>query len=218
MEVFTFADSSAAGRADETRFKDYPTTIASSEADLADKPGPTLVNLYNGLIDEGAPPVNKFTTRGDGARRVFALLVEKYAGQAVEAESENVAPGDAKPAGDESNEDSMATKGKKAKKAAKAKKAPRIKSERVPKEKRVRAPRPKKDRQYKAEVISKGSEKRKADALALIERKTGATAAEIKDKLGVTLGTAKNLVWYLRRDGHKIVVDRESERKPYVIK
>ena len=40
---------------------------------------------------------------------------------------------------------------------------------------------------------------------------------EIADKLELSLGSAKNLVWYLRRDGEKIVVDKTSDRKPYVI-
>ena len=215
MQVFTYSDISAANRAAETRFTDSPTTVAASDADLMAKSGPALVALYNGLIDDADKAIERFNNRGDGARRVFTLLVEKYAGQPVESESKNVDQADAKSAGDTetNNEDDMATKGKKVKKAAKAKVA------KAPREKKVREPRAKKDRSYKAEVVSKGSKARMDEALALISRKTGATAEEIKDKLGVSLGTAKNLVWYLRRDGNKIVVGAKAEsgRRPYVI-
>lgn len=220
--VFTYSDAASANRAAEMRFPDAPTTVASEEADLLQKSGPALVALYNGLVAEGVPPVNKFTTRADGARRVFVLLIDKYSTQPIEDESSNVAPDDDKSAGEDTNEDDMAAKGKKVKKTPKPKKAPRVKKERVEGPKKVRVKKeqpagPKKTRAYQDEVISKGSEKRKAEALAMIERKMGATADEIKDKLGLSLGTAKNLVWYLRREGKKIVVDKTSERRPYVM-
>ena len=216
MQVFTYTDMAAAERASETRFREHPTTIAASHDDLSSKSGPALVSLYNGLIPEGEKPIERFMTRSAGAERVFELLVKQYQHQPVESESASVAPADATT----SNEEDMATKGKKSTKTAAKKTAkPKTpKAPKAPKEKKVRAPRVPKDRNYKAEVVSKGSEKAKASALDLIQRANGATADEIKERLGVSLGTAKNLVWYLRRDGHKIVVDRTKERKPYVIK
>lgn len=206
LAVYTYSNIASATRAAETRFTDYPTTVAAEESDLSRHSGPALVSLYNNLIGEGETPVNKFTTRSDGARRVFTLLVEMYAQQPVESEADSVVP----ETETTTNEDDMKgkTKPKKAKKEPKAKKV-RVKKERV-----AKAP---KDRHYKASVVSKGSEKAKGTALEMIQRANGATADEIKDRLGVSLGTAKNLVWYLRRDNYKIVVDRTKERKPYVI-
>lgn len=171
------------------------------EADLASFSGPSLVALYNALgAESGTPPVSRFTTRGDGARRCFTIIEEKYRNQptevAAEASSEPEGPAD-----NETNEegtDDMA-KAKKTKKAPKAK-VVRIKKERVAKGPRV----------HKSEVKSKGGEASKATALEMIKRANGATAEQIAERLEVSIGTAKNLVWYLRRDGKKIVLDRKT--------
>lgn len=175
--------------------------------------GPSLVSLHNALIALAGidvPNVNRFTTRQDGQRRVFALLESNFK-TAPEAAAPPKVDVPAATSETTTNEDDMATKGKKAKKT-KAVKVAKVKKVRTPK-----APREKKVRQYKAAVVSKGGEKAKASALEMIERKNGATAQEIADKLELSLGSAKNLVWYLRRDGKKIVVNKDSERKPYVI-
>lgn len=193
--------------------------------DLAKLSGPALAMLFNRLIDKAVEGDNsekhvaRFKDRESGAKRVFDLL-ETHFKDAPEAAAPSTGNTSA---AESSNEEDMATKGKKstkkvAKKTAKPKTPKAPKAPKAPKEKKVRAPRVPKDRNYKAEVVSKGSEKAKASALELIQRANGATADEIKERLGVSLGTAKNLVWYLRRDGHKIVVDRAKERKPYVIK
>jgi len=189
--------------------------VAAASASDLNLSGPTLAVLFNKLLDKAVPGDNtenhvaRFKDRESGARRVFTLLEEHFK-DAPEAAAPST--GNTSAAPETNNEDDMATKGKK-----KVKKAAKAKVAKAPREKKVREPRPKKDRSYKDEVVSKGSEKRMGEALKLIERKNGATATEIKDGLGVSLGTAKNLVWYLRRDGHKIVVDRASERRPYVI-
>ena len=125
IEVFAFSDAGAAARADESRFADHPTVFGAGEDDFASKlSGPAIVGLHNALIDEGAKPVERFATKGDGAKRLFALLTEKFSTIPVEPESKSVAGADAAATTNENEEDDMATKGKKTTKAAKPKKAP----------------------------------------------------------------------------------------------
>jgi hypothetical protein len=113
--VFTYSDAASATRAAESRFLDETTMIVSAEIDLEAWAGPALVRTYNNLIEEGATPVNKFATRADGARRVFALLEDKYKNQPVESEAANskatsaAATDETKP---KDGEDDMAVKGK----------------------------------------------------------------------------------------------------------
>lgn len=208
-EVFTFTDDAAATRAAEGRFLDHPTAIFSNVGDLANRSGPSLVAFHNALIPEGVKPVNKFETRTIGAERVFALLESQYQHQPVESEAAN---SKATEAASTKDEDDMTTKGK----AKKVKKAKEPKAPRAKKEKKVRV---KKDRTFKAAVKSKGGEKSKATALEMISRKMGATAEEIAERLELSVGSAKNLVWYLRRDGNKIVRGTKSDagRQPYVM-
>lgn len=184
---------------------------AASPEDLA-LSGPALAGLYAKLADLagiGGTTPSRFATRGDGQRRVFALLEENF-----KTAPEAAAPpaSDTPAVTDETTtqeNDDVATKGKKAKKVKVAQAGKKV---RTPK-----APREKKERKLKATIVSKGGEKSKAVALEMIQHKMGATAQEIAEKLELSLGSAKNLVWYLKRDGNKIVVNKESDRKPYVI-
>lgn len=94
------------------------------------------------------------------------------------------------------------------------KKMKKTKAAKAPKVKKA----PKERKGYKTEVASTGGTESKAKALELIQRAKGATPAEIAEKLECSLGTAKNLIWYLRRDGKKIVLgEKVGDRRPYVI-
>lgn len=209
--IVTTHDGREAAKAWLASSKKVGGEVVANPDDLKNKvSGTTMVILHTTLAkiansygrDRKVADVTKFESRSVGARRCFELIEELYQNQAPEAAAPPKA--DEVAATTTTNEDEMA-KGKKTKKV-KAAKAPREKKAKV-----------KKDRQYKAAVVSKGGEKAKATALEMIQRKSGATAQEIADKLELSLGSAKNLVWYLRRDGHKIVVDKTSDRKPYVI-
>lgn len=207
VEVFTFTDPAAANRAAGSRFEGAPTTVVAEESDLASMSGPAIVALHNALAQDDSQVVSRFATRSDGARRTFARLEERFRAQPTESESKNV------PA-EVINEGEAEVAPKKSKKAAKPKKA---RAEKVVRAKK--APAEKKGRSYKPEVRSTGGTQSKATALEMIQRKNGATVEEIAERLGLSVGSAKNLVWYLRRDGHKIVAGTKSDagRKPYVI-
>ena len=210
LAVFTFSNEASANRATETRFADYPTRIVETASDFVTNPrggasGPELVALYNALIAEGTAPVERFKTRDAGAERVFALLEAKYKDQPVESEAASF-EGEEAAANDETEtqESEVAAKKAKVKKPAKAKKAKAEKKPRAAKVKGEKKP-------YQAEVNSSGGEASKATALELMQRPNGATVERIATKLGVSEGTAKNLIWYLRRDGKKIELNREKK-------
>lgn len=182
--------------------------VVGDADDLKAFGGPALVALYNTLKPDDAEAVARFTTKADGARRAFAALEARYQNQAVEAAAPSTVSDDSA-ASDETihNEDDMTKKTKKAKVA------------KAPKEKKVRAPKVKKERKgYSAKVKSSGGADSKAKALELIGRAKGATPEEIAEKLECSVGTAKNLIWYLRRDGEKIIRgEKAGDRRPYVI-
>ena len=180
---------------------DAPTWLVTCAADLATKPGPLLVKLHNALAPEGTE-VKKFETRMHGADRLFRLINGDNPKDSAPTAEPAAAP------------TALPSNVEKEAEMAKTKKPKKVKTVRV---KAVRVAKAPKDRSYKAKVVSKGGEKAMGSALELIKRANGATAQEIADKLEVSLGTAKNLVWYLRRDGKKIVVDKTKDRKPYVI-
>lgn len=179
--------------------------------------GPGLVLLFNELVtianerQDGSKmePTARFTTKGDGQRRCFELLEELYITKAPEA----AAPPKTESPAATNEEDDMASK------KGKTKKAPRVKKEKVAKAPRVKkAPKEKKPRVHKDKVASTGGSASKATALELIGRANGATPSQIAEKLDVSLGTAKNLIWYLRRDGHKIVLGKKSgDERVYVL-
>lgn len=128
IDVFRFSDVVAARRADEARFREDPTTVVERADDLESKGGPALVSLYNGLIEDGAAPVARFATRSDGARRVFAVLVERFSSLPLEDESKNALPVGEQGPGSETNatEEGDDVASKKGKKKAKGATKPRI--------------------------------------------------------------------------------------------
>jgi ribosomal protein S25 len=182
--------------------------VVGSESDLKTTfGGPALAALYNVVKADDAAPVERFTSKGDGARRCFAALEARYQNQAVEAAAPSTVESTSAANNEEEGADMAAKKTKKAKVA----KTPKVK-----KEKKVRVPKERKG--YSTTVKSSGGAASKATALELISRAKGATPEEIAEKLEVSLGTAKNLIWYLRRDGKKIVLGEKSgDRRPYVI-
>lgn len=178
--------------------------LVASEDDLYRlvKSGPEMVALYNAVGNDPVLHTRRFKDRRDGARRTFGLIARLYPETPAEAAAPSTVeqPGAANP---EEGEDMASKKSKKAKGARpKAKKAATRKV----------------GGGYKAEVASSGGTESKAKALEMIQRAKGATPEEIADKLGVSKGTAKNLIWYLRRDGEKIVLGEKSgDRRPYVV-
>lgn len=185
--------------------------VVSTEDDLKAFGGPALVALYNAVKADDAEAVTRFTTKADGARRAFAALEARYQNQAVEAAVPSTVLSTSA-AEDDTNinqeNDMPKTKKTKAAKAPKVKKEPKAKTPKVKKERKG----------YSAKVKSSGGAESKTKALELISRAKGATPEEIAEKLDISAGSAKNLIWYLRRDGEKIVLgEKAGDRRPYVI-
>lgn len=179
---------------------DEQAFLVGDEDDLykAVPSGPDLAALYNAVGGESpALKVKRFKDRVDGARRTFGLIHQLYHQKSVEA----AAPSLTAPTESAAEESGM-------KKTKKAKAAKTPKAKKAPKERKG----------YSAKVKSSGGTESKTKALELLQRAKGATPDEIAEKLGVSTGTAKNLIWYLRRDGKKIVLGEKSgDRRPYVI-
>lgn len=183
---------------------DEQALLIANESDLykAVPSGPDLAALYNAVGgNDLILKVKRFKDRVDGAKRTYGMISRLYPEvPEAAAPSTTFFPS----AATTPEEGDMTKKTKKAKVA----KAPKAKKARTPKERKG----------YSTEVKSSGGAESKAKALELIQRAKGATPAEIAEKLGVSTGTAKNLIWYLRRDGKKIVFGEKSgDRRPYVI-
>lgn len=181
--------------------------VVSTVDDLKAFGGPALVALYNALREDGSEPVSRFATKGDAARRCFAALEARHQNQAAGAAAPSTVD---EASAAEPNDGAEVMKSKKAKVA----KAPKPK-----KEPKAHAPKVKKEHKgYSAKVKSSGGAESKGKALELVSRAKGATPEKIAEKLGCSVGTAKNLIWYLRRDGKKIVLgEKAGDRRPYVI-
>lgn len=210
----TTHDSAADARAFLAASKSVGGNVVGDTDNIKVFGGPAIVALFNAVKANDAEAVTRFTTKADGARRAFAALEARYQNQTVEVAAPSTVSQE-RVANDETdhneeNTDMPKTKAKK----TKAAKAPKAK-----KETKVRAPKVKKERKgYSAKVKSSGGADSKKTAMELISRVKGATPAEIAEKVGCSIGSAKNLIWYLRRDGAEIILgEKTGDRRPYVV-
>lgn len=175
--------------------------VVGIEADLLATSGPALVGLYNALGALAAananenlyPVVTRFATRGDAARRIYALLDEKFkhAPEVAAPSIGDIAATTNETTTEEGTEDMATKKGKKAKlKAAKT-------------------PRTKKPAKEKAGVddfgLRKGS--KNSQAAAMFARASGSTMAKVKETVGDTF---YGLVKRLGEEGHKVKKDGQT--------
>lgn len=113
--------------------------VVIGEEDLKAFKGPTLVNLYNMLMDKPEDAVAKFDTKANGQRRTFIALETRYRSQPEEpftpvedvTENEDTPTSEMTLEGSKQKEGQMATAKKSKKKAtkkAKAERKPRVAS------------------------------------------------------------------------------------------
>lgn len=180
--------------------------VVRNAEDLEVLSGPTLAVLHNKLYDLAYPDadnseshVARFATKGDGQRRVFALLEDKFK-TAPEVAAPSTGDTAATPndsgnsAGTNEEGDDMASKAKK--KTAKKTKTPKT-------------PREKKPAKEKIGVddfgLRKGS--KNSQAASMFARQNGATMAAVKEKLEDTFYGMLNK---LSAAGHKVKKDGKT--------